>query len=150
MLDSIERDVFISAPVDRVWELVTRAEHLGRWFGDDGAEIDLRPGGRMTLSWKAHGTALGRVESVEAPHRLVCVWAAKMGTEPAPGNQTQVEFTLAPEDGGTRVRVVESGFASLDGPEAERVAKRALNVEGWQIELGELASYASEAPAVAR
>ena len=150
MLDSIERDVFISAPVERVWQLITEAEHLGRWFGDDGAEIDLRPGGRLTLSWAKHGTAFGRVEAVEEPHRFICVWAANMGTEPAPGNQTRVEFTLAAEGDGTRLRVVESGFASLDREQAERVAKRSLNVEGWQIELDELVSYASDTSAAAR
>ena len=29
-MDSIEREVVIEAPVERVWELVTKAEHLGR------------------------------------------------------------------------------------------------------------------------
>ena len=150
MLDSIEREVFISAPVEHVWELVTRSEHVGRWFGDDGADIDLRPGGRMTLSWKKHGTVLGRVEAVEPPNRFVCVWACETDIEPVPGKSTQVEFTLAAEDDGTRVRVVESGFASLDYPDAERVAKRAGNVEGWQAELGDLVAYATDPSPVAR
>ena len=37
--DKIERETFIAAPVERVWALITEAEHLGRWFGDAGAEI---------------------------------------------------------------------------------------------------------------
>jgi uncharacterized protein YndB with AHSA1/START domain len=45
--DRIERKALINAPQERVWELLTEAEHLGRWFGDAGAEIDLRPGGRI-------------------------------------------------------------------------------------------------------
>jgi uncharacterized protein YndB with AHSA1/START domain len=32
-MDRIEREVTIDAPPERVWELVTEAEHLGRWFG---------------------------------------------------------------------------------------------------------------------
>ena len=40
--DRIERDVLIDAPVERVWALITQAEHLGTWFGDAGADIDLR------------------------------------------------------------------------------------------------------------
>jgi uncharacterized protein YndB with AHSA1/START domain len=55
--DRIERKALINAPQERVWELLTEAEHLGRWFGDAGAEIDLRPGGAMTLSWEEHGTS---------------------------------------------------------------------------------------------
>ncbi len=35
--DSIEREVAIAAPVDRVWALLTQAEHLALWFGDAGA-----------------------------------------------------------------------------------------------------------------
>ena len=65
--DRIERDVLIAAPVERVWELITSAEHLGRWFGDAGAEIDLRPGGPLSLRWREYGTVHGRVEAVEPP-----------------------------------------------------------------------------------
>ena len=65
--DVIERDTVIDAPVERVWELITEPEHVGRWFGDAGAEIDLRPGGEMVIRWADHGTAHGHVVSVE-PH----------------------------------------------------------------------------------
>ena len=65
--DRIETSVLIAAPLQRVWDLVTSAEHVGRWFGDAGAEIDLRPGGAMSLSWREHGTYHGRVEAVEPP-----------------------------------------------------------------------------------
>ena len=47
--DRIESDVLIAAPVERVWDLITRADHLGRWFGNAGAEVDLRPGGALSL-----------------------------------------------------------------------------------------------------
>ena len=47
--DQIERETTIAAPVERVWSLITEAEHLGKWFGDAGAEIDLRPGGALRL-----------------------------------------------------------------------------------------------------
>ncbi len=143
MLDTIERDIYIAAPVERVWELVTQAEHLGRWFGDAGAEIDLRPGGRMTLSWQEHGTAIARVEEVEPPNRFVYTWAADPDTEPAPGNSTRVEFALADEDGGTRLRVVESGFASLEFGDSTRRKHYAGNVEGWEKKTRDLAEYAT-------
>ena len=32
--DTIEREIVIAAPVERVWEIVTEPEHMGRWFGD--------------------------------------------------------------------------------------------------------------------
>jgi uncharacterized protein YndB with AHSA1/START domain len=147
--DRIERETFIEAPVERVWEIVTEPEHVGRWFSDAGAEIDLRPGGAMSMTWAEHGTVHGRDETVEPPSRFAVRWAAQMGSQELEGNSTLVEFTLAPEGEGTRLRVVESGFASLDMPEADRIAKVDGNAEGWQIELGHLADYVAH-PAVMR
>ena len=116
--DRIERETFIEAPMERVWEVVTEAEHVGRWFGDSGAEIDLRPGGAMTLTWREHGTANAVVEAVEAPSRFAFRWALEASEEVRPGRSTFVEFTLAPERDGTRLRVVESGFESLETSDA--------------------------------
>jgi uncharacterized protein YndB with AHSA1/START domain len=149
-LDRIEREVVIDAPVERVWALVTEAEHVGTWFGDAGAEIDLRPGGEMVLRWAEHGAAQGRVEQVEPPHRFSYRWAPFKepgGTEPTGGNSTLVEFTLAAEGDATRVRVVESGFESLDASDAQRRENLEGNREGWEIELGHLVEHAGKVTA---
>lgn len=140
--DEIEREVRIAAPVERVWALITEPEHVGTWFGDAGAEIDLRPGGALAFRWSEHGTVLGRVERVEPPHRFAYRWAAERGVEPTDGNSTLVEFTLRADGGETLLRVVESGFASLAGDDAERALRREGNVEGWRMELDELIAHA--------
>ena len=142
--DRIERDVLIAAPVERVWELITSAEHLGRWFGDAGAEIDLRPGGPLSLRWREYGTVHGRVEAVEPPSRVSYRWVAtrESRAEPTPANSTLIEFTLVAEGDGTRVAVVESGFDGLDVDAEERTAALASHTRGWEAELGELADYA--------
>jgi uncharacterized protein YndB with AHSA1/START domain len=145
--DSIERETTIAAPVERVWALLTKAEHIGRWFADAGAEIDLRPGGALILRWAEHGTIQARVEIVEPHHRFAYRWLTRNepnGAEPVTGNSTLVEFTLSPEGDRTRLRVHESGFASLDRSDAQRTERRAENVEGWTVKLGELAEYAQE------
>jgi uncharacterized protein YndB with AHSA1/START domain len=146
--DRIERKTSIAAPVERVWALLTEAEHLGAWFGDAGAEIDLRPGGAMALTWEEHGTVRARVERVE-PHRLFSYrWASRMDAEPAEGASTLVEFTLEPDGAGTLLRVVESGFAALDLPADEQAERAAGNTAGWDHELRDLSGYArSEAAA---
>src|SRR5215207_736980 len=114
--NEIEREMIIDAPVERVWELLTEAEHVGRWFSDAGAEIDLRPGGAMLLRWAEHGEFHARVEEVD-PHRVFAFRGARDPgkTQFGDGNSTLVRFTLSPEGGTTRLRVVESGFAGLDG-----------------------------------
>jgi uncharacterized protein YndB with AHSA1/START domain len=148
--DRIEREVVIEAPLERVWALITEAEHVGSWFGDAGAEIDLRPGGEMTMSWEKHGTVHARVERVEAQRVFAYRWAPFQdpgGAEPVEGNSTLVEFTLTEQGGATRLRVVESGFSSLDASNEQRLELHDGNVEGWQAELGDLAEYAARVAA---
>jgi uncharacterized protein YndB with AHSA1/START domain len=147
--DQIERETLIAAPVERVWTVLTEAEHIGSWFADAGAEIDLRPGGALVMHWQEHGTTKARLEAVEPPHRFAYRWTAHhaTGEEPADGNSTLVEFTLAPEGDGTRLRVVESGFAGLAIADDERRRNYDDNVGGWATVVGRLADYAQRVPA---
>ena len=148
--DQIERETVIDAPVERVWELITEPEHVGRWFGDAGAAIDLRPGGEMVIRWAEHGTSHARVVAVEPHTRFSYRWAPFKepgGEQPVEGNSTLVEFTLAPDGEGTRLRVVESGFASLATSDEQRAKNHASNTGGWQHELGELSDYAAKVAA---
>jgi uncharacterized protein YndB with AHSA1/START domain len=145
--DRIERDVLIDAPVERVWALITQAEHLGKWFGDAGAEIDLREGGELELRWEEHGTSRGRIERVDEPTAFAFRWAPFKdpgGVESVDGNSTLVEFTLVPDGDGTRLRVVETGFASLGTSPDQQAKNFESNSEGWSFELGELADYATK------
>jgi uncharacterized protein YndB with AHSA1/START domain len=148
--DLIERETTIAAPVERVWSLITESQHVGRWFGDAGAEIDLRPGGAMVMRWSEHGEVHARVEDVDPPRRFAYRWAARNagpGDELGAGNSTRVEFTLTPEGDQTRLRVIESGFAALDVDDQARAKHHAENVGGWAAELGELAAYAQQVAA---
>lgn len=139
--EQIEREVMIAAPIERVWAVVTQPEHVGTWFGDAGAEIDLRPGGAITIRWKDYGTGYGIVERVEPPHVFAWRGALIGHTEVRPDNSTVVEFTLTAEGGGTRLRVVESGFHTLAVPADEAMKQAEGNVEGWRIKMDELAAY---------
>ncbi len=148
--DQIERETVIDAPVERVWELITEPEHVGRWFGDAGAEIDLRPGGDMVIRWADSGANYARVVAVEPHTRFSYRWAPFKdpgGEEPVEGNSTLVEFTLAPDGDATRLRVVESGFASLATSEEQRAGNHADNTGGWRSELDELGEYAAKVAA---
>jgi uncharacterized protein YndB with AHSA1/START domain len=139
--ERIEREVVIAAPVERVWAAITQAEHVGSWFGDAGAEIDLRPGGAIVIRWKDYGTGYGIVERVEPPRVFAWRGALIGHTEVRADNSTLVEFTLSPEGDGTRLRVVESGFHTLAVPADEALKQAEGNVEGWRIKMDELAAY---------
>jgi uncharacterized protein YndB with AHSA1/START domain len=141
--DRIEREVVIDAPLEVVWAVVTAPHHVGSWFSDS-AEIDLRPGGRGTLVWNEHGSFPLRVEKVDPPHAVSYRWARPAGAEPRAGNSTLIEFILSEEGDGTRLRVVESGFAELEGTEEEKAEHFEENTQGWEQELGELREYVSK------
>lgn len=146
--DQIERETVIAAPVERVWTVLTEAEHIGGWFADAGAEIDLRPGGALVMHWKEHGTAKARVEAVEPPRRFAYRWTAHHARdeEPAEGNSTLVEFTLTPEGDGTRLHVKETGFAALATSDEQRRGNYDDNVGGWAMMVERLADYAQRVP----
>ncbi len=135
--DHIERTVEIARPPAEVWAALTTAEGLGAWFGDR-ATIDLRPGGAAQLEWKEGHTAELRIERVEEPRVFGFTWHIYGLPEDDP-RRTYVEFSLEPTGTGTRLTVVESGFAQLP-EDAHRTAYEG-NTLGWASELGELVDY---------
>jgi uncharacterized protein YndB with AHSA1/START domain len=142
-VDQIEREIVIAAPVERVWAMLTEGEHVGVWFGTgEPAKIDLRPGGTMYLDHGPHGVFLNTIEAVYPPRFLSYWWAHPFPGEQAhKENATLVEFTLTEEGGGTRLRVVESGFTRLPVPEDERRASSERNSDGWRAILEEVRAY---------
>ncbi|GAA2760188.1 SRPBCC domain-containing protein [Actinopolymorpha rutila] len=135
--DRIERTMEVAHPPARVWAALTTAEGLGTWFGNQ-ATIDLRPGGSAQLTWDSGDKAELRVERVEEPSVFGFTWQIHGLPEDDP-RRTYVEFTLEPIAAGTRLTVVESGFAQLP-EDAYRKAYQG-NTEGWAHELGELVDY---------
>ena len=135
--DRIERTVEIAHPPAKVWAAPTTAEGLSAWFGNE-ATIDLRPGGSASMKFGSDHVAEMRVERVEEPTVFGFTWHiyGLSGDDP---RRTYVEFTLEPADAGTRLTVVESGFAQLSD-DAYRTAYDG-NTEGWASELGELVDY---------
>ena len=134
-MDTIEREIVIAAPPERVYAIVTQPEHMGAWFGDAGAERD---GDTIRMRWEEHGTAELRVVREEPPRVFAYRWDAN---EPGIGD-TLVEFTLTPEGDGTRVKVVESGWTKLTTTTERQNELREGNTGGWKHELGDLERYA--------
>jgi uncharacterized protein YndB with AHSA1/START domain len=148
--DRVEQDIVISAPIERVWAVLTEGEHVGQWFGQGKpTDIDLRPGGTMVLDHGQYGTFLTRIEKVERPHAFSYRWAsAYPGEEANEGNSTLVEFTLREQDGGTHLHVTESGFAALSIPaEKEPTAGYDSHNAGWVEKIAEVGQYAERLPA---
>jgi len=142
--DRIEREIVVAAPAERLWEVLTRPEHIGRWFEGMDVELDLRPGGMMVLTSQEFGKFQAIVDQVEPPRLFAYRWARHSDTPVSEGTATRVEFTLTPQGDGTRVRVAESGFASTDAVKVDQARHAEANSQGWRQVLGSLQRYVEQ------
>jgi uncharacterized protein YndB with AHSA1/START domain len=135
--DRIERTLELAHPPAKVWAALTTAEGLGTWFGNQ-ATVDLRPGGSAQMTWDTGDKADLTIERIEEPTVFGFTWHI-YGLPAEDLRRTYVEFTLEPVSAGTRLTVVESGFAQL--PDDAHQKAFGGNTEGWTSELGELVEY---------
>jgi uncharacterized protein YndB with AHSA1/START domain len=133
--DRIEREILIDAPIERVWRLVSEP---GWWIGDGdrSAQVITREGDLVVVDDPRYGRWSVLPVSSEAPRHVSYRGGSLPGQAPAEGASTLVEFFLTEQGGGTLLRVVESGFASLDAPAERRAAAIEGNIEGWRLQLG--------------
>jgi uncharacterized protein YndB with AHSA1/START domain len=146
--DRIERETLIQASLERVWSLVAQP---GFWVADKASlpGTVAREGESMVARNPEYGDFPVRVEKVDPPTYLAYRWASAFpGEELREDNSTLVEFTLTPEGDGTRLRVVESGFAGLAGSDELRNKALKDNTGGWPLELDALKKRAEEQPSV--
>lgn len=140
--DRIERIEVFPVSRQRVWDAITKAEHFSQWFGIV-RDIDLRVGGKINFTWDNELSPYPAIiERIEPLRYLAFRWHSyAIGhpeLKPAPTSTTLVEFTLEELADGTRLTLVESGFASL--PAAMQAGYQA-NTEGWQAALSTLHAY---------
>lgn len=143
---AIEKEILIEAPVEVVWHLLAEPEQIRQWFADE-SEIELRVGGKGTLAFNGQGSYQLQVEAVEPPRRFAFRWVRRAGLILRNDNSLLVEFTLEPENGSTRLRVVESGFDAIDWSDEERAKYVEDHADGWQQCLGRLRDLARTKPA---
>ncbi|HEY2222659.1 SRPBCC domain-containing protein [Actinomycetospora sp.] len=130
--DRIEREILIAAAPERVWPLVAEP---GFWATDDESVrgTQVTESGSLVARHSEHGDFPMRVEKVDPPTYLAYRWVSAFpGEDLRDENSTLVEFFLTPEGAGTRLRVVESGFASLATSEDNRITVVKDHTGGWE------------------
>jgi uncharacterized protein YndB with AHSA1/START domain len=143
---TVEKEILIKAPVEVVWHLLTEPDQIRQWLADE-AEIELRVGGTGAVTFKGHDVYQMQVEAVEPPRRFAFRWVRRPGLILRNDNSLLVEFILEPENGSTRLRVVESGFDAIDWSDEERAKYAEDHGNGWQHRLGLLRDLARTKPA---
>lgn len=147
LLDRIEREIEIDAPIEVVWAAVSDPEQMKLWFAE--LDIDVTPGAEGTITFDPRRGGPGsatfniRVERVAPPFYLSFRWVYPDGVVPGPTNAPLVEFTLFEEgEERTRVKLVESGIDALDSDEAEKQRYLDSHAGGWGFYLPRLQEHA--------
>lgn len=112
---AIERDIHVDASPEVVFEVISRPEHIRKWWPDD-ARFESVAGSAGELVW--HNPETGEtmtvplaVVEVDPPKRFSFRWC--FSHEDRNGQSLLVTFDLIPAGGGTRVRMTETGFREM-------------------------------------
>ena len=143
--DRIEKEIVMKAPRARVWRALTDAAEFGKWFGAemmDAFAPGARARGRITHPGYEHLALDLTVERME-PERLFSWRWHPYAVDPKQDYSgeptTLVECELTDVPGGTRLRIVESGFDRV--PVARRAEAFRMNSDGWSQQVRNIAQY---------
>lgn len=154
--NTIEAEIFVAAPPERVFQALTDPSQMPRWWGQQGMyrvtkfDADLRPGGKWSSVGVGADGASFRVDGeyleVDPPRKLVHTWIPSYSEQA----QTVVRWELEPRPvhglhstgpsrmgTGTLVKLQHSGFAS-NRKAAEDHA------QGWQRVLAWMQAFAEK------
>ena len=141
---SIEREIYIDAAPEVVFEVVSQAEHLRQWWPDE-ASLDPSTGGVGELVFGTGPEAAHVPVTVvdSAPPRVFSFrWAYDPAVVPDTSNSFLVTFELLPSGSGTTLRMTETGFREQGWSEAKIVEAYLDHSNGWDTYVPKLGDYA--------
>lgn len=123
--DSIVSEIQIAAPPERVFQAISDASELQRWFTGPECPVkfwkmDARVGGRYSYVTEKGSIVVNGVSAFECrgeilecdpPRLLAYTWIANWHDDPR--SRTVVRWELTPKGSGTYVRVTHSGLSNL-------------------------------------
>lgn len=142
--DTIEKELVVRAPIEQVYKAIADPGQIVKWF-PDGIEGSLAPGEKPVLDFGEYGKSVIHVVAAEPHHYFAYRWVPGGNApeiamaDPLSLPNTLVEFRLEGVPDGTKVQMVESGFASLPAEAYEKAVS--MNTQGWDYMLGRLAIY---------
>lgn len=126
----------IQASPERIWQALTDAAELERWFPLE-ARVEPGEGGSIYMSWKNEYAGESEILAWEPPRRLIVSWGWDDSGEHAP---QVTEYRIESRGETTVVRVVTSGFP--DDPSWDDFVEGTNR--GWAFELRSLKQYLEE------
>jgi uncharacterized protein YndB with AHSA1/START domain len=132
---SIEREVFVAASPEVVFEVVSRPEHIREWWPDEAA-YEVAPGaaGEIRFGDPADGGAVETltVVDVRPPESFTFRWT---------DHDLLVTFSLTPTGEGTLLRMTETGFREAGWGQAVLEETYRDHERGWDFFLPRIAPY---------
>lgn len=126
----------IQAPRDAVWQALTEAREIARWFAPATA-CEPRVGGRLVWQWGELHTWAQTIEVFTPGVHLRTRYDSSVDDGKGGKRPLFVDFRLEGRGGTTTLRLVHSGF----GPEAGFDAEYHGISGGWPVELRSLRLY---------
>ena len=144
-LGSIEREFYIEATPEIVFDVVSDPAHVKQWWSDDARyETVVGSAGEILFADDAGGKVEAlTVVDLEPPTRFSFRWTHPAGEEAAEGNSLLVTFVLVAQGEGTLVRFRETGFRERGWEGAVLEATYHDHVHGWDYFLPRLVTYAA-------
>jgi uncharacterized protein YndB with AHSA1/START domain len=145
-LGSISREIWVDAAPIVVFDVVSKPEHIADWWL---AETDVEPvaGSEGELVWVDQQAGTREVvritvAEVEPPRLFSFRWTHPHGEEASASNSLLVRFELDARDGGTLLRMTETGFREKGWQAAVLEQQYNAHVLGWTFYLPRLQKLA--------
>jgi uncharacterized protein YndB with AHSA1/START domain len=140
---SIEREIYVDAAPEIVFEVISRPEHLREWWPDEATLDRPVPGGVGQLVFGSDEPFVVpmTVVAAEPPRLFSFRWAYDPSVAAGPSNSFLVTFELVPSGAGTSVRMTETGFREQGWEVAVLEAAYQDHAEGWDRFLPRLGEY---------
>ena len=141
---TIEREIYVDASPEIVFEVVSSPGHLKKWWPDD-AQYGPTPGsaGELVFGDRDAGGTIVPITVVDAqpPRTFSFRWTHPAGEVAAEGNSLLITFDLSPSGGGTLLKMTETGFREMGWEAAVLELTYQDHSTGWDFYLPRLASY---------
>lgn len=131
---STQASITIDASAAKVWEALTTADLVKRWFFGVDTETDWAEGSPIVHRGEYQGRSYedrGTILKVEPGRLLVHThWSPVSGLPDSPENYQEVSWALSEQNGKTELTVTEVNLPSEEA--------KAVSEQGWQAALTDL------------
>jgi uncharacterized protein YndB with AHSA1/START domain len=138
-LGTIEREIYVEAAPEIVFDVVSSPDHVKQWWPDD-AHYEPSPGSTGEISFGDNAFAFTVVE-VKPPRTFSFRWTQPPGETAAEGNSLLVTFDLSPSGDGTLLRMTETGFREMGWEIAVLEDQYQEHAKGWDIFIPRIPAY---------